>query len=103
MDLALLVLDLQLRYRDPVEVNRARVGLWCDRLVADARADRGKDVNSDVFTLFYLRDRVQRELPPAAATAYNHWLGVLQVAAPEGDLRRARQAAERLRDALAAS
>ena len=103
MDLALRVLDLQLRYRDPVEVNRARVGLWCDRLVADARADRGKDVNSDVFTLFYLRDRVQSALPPAAATAYNHWLGVLQVAAPEGDLRRARQAAERLRDALAAS
>ena len=101
MDLALRILDLQLRYRDSTEVNRARVGLWCDLLVADARATRRADVGGDVFTLFYLRDRVQRALPPAAATAYNHWLGVLQVSAPEGDLQRARRAAERLRDAVA--
>ena len=101
MDLALRVLDLQLRYRDPVDVNRARVGLWCDLLIADARAGREEDVNGDVFTLFYLRDRVQHALPEVAATAYNHWLGVLQVSAADADLQRARRAAERLRDALA--
>ena len=101
MDLALRVLDLRLRYRDPVDVNRARVGLWCDLLIADARAGREEDVNGDVFTLFYLRDRVQHALPRAAATAYNHWLGVLQVSAADADLQRARHAAERLGEALA--
>ncbi len=101
MDLALRVLDLQLRYRDPAEVNRARVALWCDLLIADARANRKRDVNGDVFTLFYLRDRVQHALPEAAATAYNHWLGVLQISAADADLQRARRAAVRLRDALA--
>ena len=100
MDLALRVLDLRLRYRDPVDVNRARVGLWCDLLIADARAGREEDVNGDVFTLFYLRDRVQHALPVAAATAYNHWLGVLQVSAADADLQRARSAAERLGKAL---
>jgi len=101
MDLALRVLDLRLRYRDPADVNRARVGLWCDLLIADARAGREEDVNGDVFTLFYLRDRVQDALPRAAATAYNHWLGLLQVSAADADLQRARHAAERLGEALA--
>ena len=100
MDLALRVLDLQVRYRDPAEVNQDRAGLWCDLLVADARASRTGDVNSDVFTLFYLRDRVQHALSETAATAYNHWLGVLQVSAADADLQRARRAAIRLRDAL---
>ena len=101
MDLALRVLDLRLRYRDPAEVNRARAGLWCDLLVADARASRKRDVNGDVFTLFYLRDRMQHALSEAAATDYNHWLGVLQVAVADADLQRARRAAVRLRDDLA--
>ncbi len=65
VDLVLRALDLQLRYRSPVAVDRDRVSLWCDQLLLDARRHDAADVGSDVFTLYYLRDRVQESLDAA--------------------------------------
>ena len=100
VDLVLRALDLQLRYRDPVAVDRDRVSLWCDQLLLDARRHDAADVGSDIFTLYYLRDRVQESLSATTLSAYNHQLGVLQEATLEGDLHRATRAAVRLRQAL---
>ena len=99
-NLALRALDQQLRYREPVEVDRDRVALWCDQLLLDATARDAANVSGDVFTLFYLRDRVVSSLTPAQASAYNHQLGTLQVAAPEHALRQAVRAARALHDAV---
>jgi len=57
-------------------------------------------VSGDVFTLFYLRDRIVSSLTPAQTSAYNHQLGALQVAAPDHNLGQAVQAARALRDTL---
>ena len=100
VDLVLRALDLQLRYRDPVAVDRDRVSVWCDQLLLDARRHDAADVDSDIFTLYYLRDRVQGSLSAATLSAYNHQIGMLQQAALERDLPRAARAAIRLRTAL---
>jgi len=100
VDLALRALDLQLRYRDPVAVDRDRVSLWCDQLLLDARRHDAADVGSDIFTLYYLRDRVQESLSATTLSVYNHQIGVLQEAALERDLPRATRAAIRLRTAI---
>jgi len=100
VNLALRALDQQLRYREPVEVDRDRVALWCDQLLLDAAARDTANVSGDVFTLFYLRDRVVSSLTPAQTSAYNHQLGALQVAAPDHNLGQAVQAARALRDTL---
>ena len=100
VDLVLRALDLQLRYRDPVAVDRDRVSVWCDQLLLDARRHDAADVDSDIFTLYYLRDRVQGSLSAATLSAYNHQIGILQEAALERDLPRATRAAVQLRTAL---
>ena len=78
IDLALRALDLQLRYRDPTAVDLERVSLWCDQLQLDAQHRNGASISSDVFTLYYLRDRVQASLNAETVSDYNHELGVLQ-------------------------
>jgi hypothetical protein len=96
MDLGLRVLDLELRYREVAAVDRDRVGLWCDQLALDADRRDPADVSGDVFTLGYLRDRVQAGLSPTAASAYDHALGAMQEAVLDGDLAGATDAAARL-------
>jgi hypothetical protein len=100
VDLALRALDLQLRYRDPVAVDRDRVSLWCDQLLLDARRHDAADVSGDVFALYYLRDRVQASLSATTLSAYNREIGILQEAALARDLHRAMRAAVRLRTAV---
>ncbi len=100
VDLALRTLDLQLRYRDPTEVDLERVSLWCDQLQLDARRRDLAGISSDVFTLYYLRDRVRASLSAETYSAYNHELGVLEEAAVEHDVRRATRAARSLQGAI---
>jgi hypothetical protein len=100
VNLALRALDQQLRYREPVEVDRDRAALWCDQLLLDAAMGDTANVSGDVFTLFYLRDRVLSSLTSEQSWAYNHQLGTLQVAAPEHHLGQAVRAAQALHDAV---
>jgi hypothetical protein len=101
VDLALRALDLQLRYRDPVDVNRDRVVIWCDQLLLDAARHDVGAVGSDIFTIYYLRDRVQADVPTGVATAYNHLLGALEEASLTHDLPGAARAASKLRTVIA--
>ena len=97
IDVARWSLDLQLRYRPPAEVDLARFGLWAAQLHVDAAAHDAAAVNGDIFTLFYIRDRILESLTPADATKVNGLIGTLQVAGVDKDLAAAAKAAARVR------
>jgi len=94
------VLDVELRYRPPTEINVDRMDLWAAQLQADAANRDVEAVNGDVFSLFYIRDRIVESLSPEVRTEVNTQVGHVQVAGPDGDLARATKAATALRAAL---
>jgi hypothetical protein len=103
LDAAQLSLDLQLRYRPVAEIDRARFDLWAAQLVVDAAAGDAAAVNSDIFTLDYIRDRILHTLDNADVVRINTVLGELQGAQStmsDKDVAAAANAAERLRDIL---
>jgi hypothetical protein len=100
IDAARWSLDLRLQYRPQTEIDLARLDLWAAQLVVDAAAGDAGAVNGDVFTLGYIRDRILNTLDGADATRINTEFLKLQVAAADGDLAAASDAAERLRDTL---
>jgi hypothetical protein len=94
-------LDLQLRHRDPAEVDLARLDLWARRLQVDAAAgDRGA-VAGDVAILGVLWDRAGHGVAPAAAQRVTARLAQLGQAARAAKLGAAAGAVPALRDALA--
>jgi hypothetical protein len=96
-------LDLQLRYRPSTEIDLARFDLWAAQLVVDAAAADAAAVNSDIFTLDYIRDRILPTLDSADVARINTVLGELQGAQStmsDKELAAAANAAERLRDIL---
>jgi len=93
-------LDLQLRHRPPLEIDVARFDLWAAQLVVDAAADDAGAVNSDLFALDYIRDRILHTLDGADVTRINAHLEELQNSVGDGDLSAAGDAAEQLRDTL---
>ena len=96
------ILDLQLRYRPTTEINLARFDLWAAQIQVDAAAGDTATVNGDVFTLFYIRDRILSTLAPADVTSLNTEIGKLQSAGFDGNLARAAGSAARIRDLVAA-
>jgi hypothetical protein len=92
------ILDLQLRYRPPVDINIARMGLWTRQLLVDATARDASAVNGDVFTLFYMRDRILGALTPEQRTSVNVMIDQLQVAGADHAVVRAAAAASKLGD-----
>jgi hypothetical protein len=95
------ILDMELRYRDPVDVNLARLDLWAAQIQVDAAAGDAAGVNGDVFSLFYIRDRVLAALSPSDLTNLNIEFNKLQVAGPNENLAGAVKAATSLRELLA--
>jgi hypothetical protein len=57
-DVAGTGLDLQLRYRPVAEIDKARLDLMAQSLLADATANDARAVKGDVTTLKWIRDRV---------------------------------------------
>ncbi len=100
IDAAQWSLDLQLRYRPPVEVDLARFDLWAAQLIVDAKAGEAAAVNGDFFVLDYVRDRVLHRFDDVEAARVNVGLEELQSAVGDGDLGAATDAAEQLRDTL---
>jgi hypothetical protein len=98
LDVADAGLDLQLRYRHPAEVNRARFQLWTRRLLADAAARDAAAVHGDVTTLAWIRDRI-----PLASTDGNDLddrLRHLRWVADAHEFKAAMAQAARLHEAL---
>jgi hypothetical protein len=92
-------LDLQLRYRPPVEVNQARFELWARQLLVDAAAKNPAAVHGDVTTLAWIRDRIA--LNSADGNGINDQLRYLRSVADANEFEVAMVQATRLRDTLA--
>jgi hypothetical protein len=101
IDTAQSILDLQLRYRPPAEIDIARFDPWLAQLIVDAGRKDASAINGDFFTLDYIRDRIMNALDAAAITRLNMQLEDLQGAVGDGHLAEAAKAAARLRNTLA--
>jgi hypothetical protein len=101
IEVARLGLDLQLRYRPATEIDLARFDLWAAQILLDAAAKDTAGVRGDAFTLMYIRDRVLRSLAAADLTRVNTEILDLQIAALDGNLTAAADAAAQLRKIVA--
>jgi len=98
LDVANASLDLQLRYRPPVEVNLARFQLWTRRLLVDAAARNAAAVHGDVTTLAWIRDRIA--LDDADGNGIDDQLRYLRSVADAREFESAMVQAARLRETL---
>ena len=99
LDVANAGLDLQLRYRPPVEVNRARFELWTRQLLLDAAARDAAAVGGDVTTLAWIRDRIAFD--SATGDGIDDQLRLLRSVADANEFDVAMVQAARLRETLA--
>jgi hypothetical protein len=88
-------LDLQLRYRPPLEIDTARFDLWTRRLDVDAAAGDQNAAVGDVTTLQWIRDRLS--LDPITAGRVDDALRYLEAATESDELEIIAGAPARLR------
>ncbi len=100
-EVAETALDLQLRYRSPVEIDRARFDLWARRLIDDAAARNATGVTGDLVILEWTRDRIAHMHDPVARTRINTHLVALRGKVNDEDLAGAAAEATLLRATLA--
>jgi hypothetical protein len=100
LDLLQSALDLQLRYRPPAEIDRARFELWLQQSRVDAGAGRRAALSGDVATLEWLRDRFARRLDSVALTRIDTLLERLRGNVSDGELSAAAGTASKLRRAV---
>ncbi|MEK6275923.1 MAG: hypothetical protein AABM30_11385 [Actinomycetota bacterium] len=96
IDVAQSVLDLELRYRPPVQIDAARFHLWTQQLRVDAAAKNLAGVTGDVAVLEWIRDRIAHTLDPAGRSEINSRLRGLRSAADARNLPAAADHAARL-------
>lgn len=95
LEVALSVLDLQMRYRTPDSVDRDRFAVWARKAMVDAKASEQGFVLSDVVTLELISDRIEHTLG-ASAERTNSQLKQLRTAARTEDFSKAGDAARKL-------
>ena len=101
LDLRMAVLDLQLQFRPPAEIDRARFDLWAQQVLVDAGAGDVDATSGDVATLEWVRDRIARDLDSVVVTGIDTHLAELRSAVADEDLEGAMEAATGLRQVLA--
>jgi hypothetical protein len=79
-------LDLQLRYRPPAEIDRARFDLWARRLIVDAKAGNATGVTGDLVVLEWIRDRIAHTLDAVDRARLNSELVKLRTSVNDEDL-----------------
>jgi hypothetical protein len=101
IDVAQSVLDLELRYRPPAEIDLARFELWARQIIIDASANDVGGITGDVATMEWTRDRFTHILDPADVTRINAHLLELQGSVADKDPAAAREEAASLRNTIA--
>jgi hypothetical protein len=96
IDVAQAALDLELRHRRPVEIDRARFALWARRLQVDSGAGDSARALGDVATLEWIRDRIVRGLDPVTVTRIDARLVELRTLVNDEKLQGAAAGAARL-------
>jgi hypothetical protein len=103
IDVAQAALDLELQYRPPTEIDRARFELWARQVLVDAQAGDLTGVSGDVAALEWVRDRFAHTLQDTDLTRVDTRLAALRESVVDRDLGAAADEAASLRDALGAS
>ena len=98
---ALASRDLELQYRTPTEIDRARFDLWVRQLLVDAAGTEPGPVLGDVRILELIWDRIGHTYEDADASRIEAALADLRTAADNEDLEAASKAAGQLEDILA--
>ncbi|MGH3137664.1 MAG: hypothetical protein ACRDPV_14360 [Gaiellaceae bacterium] len=101
IDVAQSALDLQLRYRPPTEIDRARFELWTRQLLVDATARNVAGVRGDLATLEWIRDRFAATLDNVDLTRVDTQLVGLRAALNDDEFRGISARAARLRTTIA--
>ncbi len=96
LDLGQSALDLELRYRAPVEIDAGRFELWTQQLRVDAAARDTASVTGDVAVLEWIRDRLTAGLDPAGRAEVDGRLRDLRIATDAENLLAAADHAARL-------
>jgi hypothetical protein len=89
LDVSNAALDLQLRYRPPAEIDRARLTLWARQALVDARARNRPGLSGDVATLTWIRDRIASSLDSLDRIRIDRRLAELEADLADKDLRAA--------------
>jgi hypothetical protein len=89
-------LDLQLQYRPPIEIDRARLSLWARRVAVDAARHDARSVNGDVSTIEWIRDRLTQAVGPVALARIDRQIEEMRTAVTDGHLRAAARTARKL-------
>jgi hypothetical protein len=103
IDVAQSSLDLELRYRPPTEIDRARFELWTRQIMVDGAAGDMGGVNGDVATLDWIRDRFAHTVAAVDLTRIDADLEGLREAVVNVDLKAAVAEAPRLMNAIDAA
>lgn len=101
--MAQAALDLELSYRPPAAIDRARFDLWLRQVVVDASARDRSSVSSDLATLEWIRDRIAYTLDSVAVTRIDTGLEKLRDHVVDRDLPAASRTASTLRKVVAAA
>ncbi len=102
VDVTQAALDLQLRYRPPVEIDQARFGLWVRQLQVDAGGDEPEPafVAGDVTVLEWTWDRIAHTYDDRSTADIEALLDDLRKAADNENTKAANKTAERLQQRL---
>jgi hypothetical protein len=92
--------DLQLQHQPVSEVDSARFDLWAAQMILDAQAGNSDGVRADLFSIDYVRDRVQHTWSEEDGARINLLLEELQGAVSDEDLNAAAELAGQLRSIL---
>jgi hypothetical protein len=101
IDVSQAALDLQLQYREPAAIDRARLELWARQILVDAAAENVEGLRGDVSTLEWIRDRVLHTFGRVDAIRLNVHLGELRSLVSDEDVEGTAAEASRLRTFLA--
>jgi hypothetical protein len=96
LNVAQAALDLQLQFRPPAAIDRARLRLWARRVVVDAARHDAGGVNGDVATIEWIRDRIARAVGRVTLARIDGRIEALRAAVTDGKLRAAARTARRI-------
>jgi hypothetical protein len=96
IDVTQSVLDLELRYRPPAEIDTARFYLWTQQLRVHAAAKDLAGVTGDVAVLEWIRDRISHTLDAAGRSEIDSRLRALRAATDARNLAAAADHAARM-------
>jgi hypothetical protein len=100
LDFELVSRDLELRYRQPTEIDRARFDIWARAVLVDAESKAGAAVSGDAVVLERIWDRFKHTVDATTAQNVGTALNDLKTAAEDEDMAAATAAANKLRSAL---